>query len=319
MHRSAVKTGLYDHRNRGSARRRDRGKRLYHAPAPNEQLQGWLEEHVALTTAREIREFDRKNYLQQTGNLDLTPGERLRQLAIFVEHWAFAVDQPEGWHAIRTIYEEALKLDAPDVLAHIHHSMAISGLGILREAPLEAEVRDQIGTECISHAFTAVDMAPDQATTHSILGQCYYEMGRLPDAIDCFRKGIAADPTYGWPALYLGHVYRDLEQWDRAIAAYDAVPLDFFKGGEAFRVDLLKEMRAWCRLQRGDRKQALQEFLALLDRYEAQINHARNALGQGHFLVSAAAGPLRAELHSRALALVKELDFACCIEILEGN
>jgi tetratricopeptide (TPR) repeat protein len=319
MPRSAVKTGLYQQRNRASTHRRDRGEESLPSPIPDEQLQQWLRQHVVLLSVQELAALDRKRFLQETGYLDVPPGERLRQLAIHVEGRARVSSvQPGGWAALRSIYEHALRFQEPDTW-RVYHSLALSALRLLRQGGLDADLGERVSSECLAAGCRAVELAPNEAMTYSVLGQGYYEVGRLGEALRAFEAGVAADPTYGWPALYRAHTLRDLERWQEAIQAYDAVPLDFFQRGEAFRVDLLKEMRAWCRLQAGDRVGALAEFLPLLTRYEQQPGLAQNALGQGHFLVRAAAGPLREELYLRTLALVRQLQFECCLRELESG
>jgi tetratricopeptide (TPR) repeat protein len=320
MNRSPVKTGLYEQRSRATTRRRDRGEEPAHSSDPDEQFRGWLNEHLPLSSLQDIKALDRKRFLQETGNFNVPPGERLRQLAIHAEGEAVLwATQPEGWSILRSIYEYALRFDEPDTW-RVQHSMAISALRLLRDRRLEPAVRERVVAQGIEAASRAVELAPEEATTHSILGQWYYELDRLSEALCSFEAGIAADPDYGWPALYRAHTLRDLQRWDEAIQAYDAVPLGFFKGREAFRVDMLKEMRAWCKLQQGDREGALADFLALLTRYETHVGQAHNSLSQGHYLVRAAAGPLRDQLHQRTLALVRQLGsaFECCVQVLES-
>jgi tetratricopeptide (TPR) repeat protein len=258
---------------------------------------------VRLSDVKDLKVFDRKRFLQETGNLNVPPGERLRQLAIHAEREAACADQPDGWLALRLIYEHALRFNEPDSWL-VHLSMAISVVEILILQD-ESAVRERIAAEGISAGLRAVELAPGRADTHYGLGRCYYWTGRLLEALACFEAGVAANPKHGWTALYRAHALHDLRRWDEAVRAYNAVPLDFFKGPVAWRVDLLKEQRASCKLQQGDRAGALSDFLTILSRYEAHPGLAYE-IGPD-YLVDAAAGPLRAELHARTLALVRQL------------
>lgn len=63
MHRSAVKSGLHDQRNRATTRRRDRNVEPEPFPDPDEELQTWLSENLFLTSLQELRSLDRKRFL----------------------------------------------------------------------------------------------------------------------------------------------------------------------------------------------------------------------------------------------------------------
>jgi hypothetical protein len=299
-------------RSRATTRRRDRRQETAHLPDPHDQFRAWLEEHVHLDSIQDVKSLDRKRFLQETGNFDVPPGERLRRLAIHAEREASVADQPDGWCAVRSIYEHALRFEERTAWA-VYNSMAISALAMLDEDP---DVRERIAAEGVAAAARAVELAPEEAITHYFLGQWYLRVGRQADALRCAEAGVAADPKHGWSALLRADILADLERWEEAIWAYDAVPLDFFKGPIAWRVDWLKECRAWCRLQQGDRAGALAEFLASLSRYEANIGLA-NIVDPIH-LVDAAVGPLRQELHARVLALAQQLQFGWFIEDLEA-
>jgi tetratricopeptide (TPR) repeat protein len=311
MHRSALKTGMRVHRSRASTRRRDRAEEPAHSPNLSQQLQAWLVEHVRLVELEDIKVFDRKRFLQETGQFNIAPGERLRQLAIHVEFTASGAKQPEGWCVLRSIYEQALRFNE----AHgwlIHNSMTISALECVYSQD-EQPVRERIAADGIKAGEIAVTLAPESPQAQFWLGRLYYETDLLVEALRCAEAGVAADPTHALSAELRANCLGDLERWEEAIRAYDAVPLDFFKGANAWRVDWLKQCRAWCRLQLGDREGALEDFIAILSRYQAQP-----ALAVRLFhLTDAAAVPLRKELHERTLALVRQLGRTGYINQLE--
>jgi tetratricopeptide (TPR) repeat protein len=323
-----VKTGLSVQRSRATTRRRDRGEEPAPLPNSHDQLWAWLD--ARLSSIQDINAFSWKRFLQETANLDVPPGERLRQLADFADQNTLVPRGPARWFTLRSIYEQALRFNEPDAWL-VHYSMASSVSNILVVEDLEPAIRESIAAEGIAAGTRAVELAPDRPETYHILGLCYYKADRPLEALSCFEAGAATDPKDGWTALFRAYTLHDLRRWDEAVRAYNAVPLDFFKGPVAWRVDLLKEGRAWCKLQQGDRAGALSDFMALLARYEAQPVVAGRALNK--HLVRAAAGPLRDELHQRTLALIRqleqleqhgdllvlELDFAWAIRELESS
>jgi tetratricopeptide (TPR) repeat protein len=314
MHRSAVKSGMHVQRSRASTRRRDRGEAPAHSPDAQEQLRAWLKGHVRLDSVQDIKALDRKRFLQETGRFDVPPGERLRRLAIHLEDEAAVANQPDGWCALRAIYDHALRFNEPEDWV-VYNSLAISALEMLWRPEEAPPVRQRIADEGVAAAARAVELAPHQARTHYWLGRWYCHLGQLAEALRCAEAGVAVDAKHGWSALLRADLLSDLHRWEEAIEAYNAVGLDFFKGHDAWRVDWLKECRAWCRLQQGDRDGARADFLASLSRYEANIGLAERV--DPTHLVDAAAGPLREELHERTLALVRRLDFRWYVEDLE--
>jgi hypothetical protein len=90
------------------------------------------------------------------------------------------------------------------------------------------------------------------------------------------------------------------------VQAYSEVDPSFLVGPRAWRHDLLREQRAWCLLQAGQRDLALAEFLGILHRYELQPGLARYQTLRE--LTAAAEGPLRDELSERLGRLQRQID-----------
>jgi tetratricopeptide (TPR) repeat protein len=186
-----------------------------------------------------------------------------------------------------------------------------------RLARPHSDVRERIAAEAIEAGRRATELAPEQADAHYALARVYYARDRNAEALACAEAGVAADAKHGWSALLRADILCDLQRWEEAIRAYNAVPLDYFKGPIAWRIDWLKESRAWCKLHQGDREGALADFLAILSRYEAHPGLA-HTVNPTH-LVDAAAGPLRQELHGRTLALVQQLGLKGYTSKLDGE
>jgi tetratricopeptide (TPR) repeat protein len=148
-------------------------------------------------------------------------------------------------------------------------------------------------------ASRAIELRPDDALAHYALGMLHYSFveGSIEDALSFFDRSVALDSKLGWVRLYRAHCLHDLGRWSEAARAYSDVDPSFLVGPKAWRYDLLREQRAWCLLQAGDRERALAELLAILHRYEGQPGLAKYQLLQE--LTAAAEGPLQAELSER--------------------
>ena len=78
------------------------------------------------------------------------------------------------------------------------------------------------------------------------------------------------------------------------MAAYEAVPLETFKSQKAWRVNVVKEALAYCRLHAGDREGAVADFNELLTHFDREPRQAE--LLALVYLSEVCAGPLRKEL-----------------------
>jgi tetratricopeptide (TPR) repeat protein len=128
-----------------------------------------------------------------------------------------------------------------------------------------------------------------------------FDHGSIELALEWFQKAISVDPGFGWARLYRAHCLHDLGRWSEAADAYSDVDPAFLVGNLAWRYDLLREQRAHCLLQAGDRERALTEFLGILQRYEKEPRLARYQLLRE--LTAAAEGVFREQLSERLAAL----------------
>ena len=286
-------------RPRWRAKLRHRYDRAQGAKAePLGQLTAWIEaQGWATQDVDELERLDLTTYLRTTAHVELAPAERLRQLAIALESTlAHGSDQPRGWFALERIYGAARALDPAN--ADVETSRAITAKECAESAHFgeRSDVERRILTAGREAASRAIELRPEDARAHYVMGSIEYGSrdGSIEAALSCFEKAVELDPGFGWSRLYRAHCLHDMSRWAEAVEAYSAVDPAFFVGPIAWRYDLLREQRAWCRLQAGDRDRALAEFLAVLQRYEQQPNLARYQLLKD--LTAAAEGPLRAEL-----------------------
>jgi hypothetical protein len=176
-----------------------------------------------------IRALDLDAFLDLTEGSDISPGQRLRLLAIALERRA---TRQRKWEDLQLIYQKAAEL-APDH-ATVFHSWGISATEWMdRRRTPEMSRRVQIASEGERALLKALDLAPRNSHIAHSLGLLHYQhpLGEtneepwLERAITWF--GHAAkweNDRYSVIAqLYLAHCYHDRKDWPHAIAAYEKV------------------------------------------------------------------------------------------------
>ena len=290
MGRSAVLTGKLDARDR--AKQRHRGDRRRAGPTdPYDAIEDWLEQSSYRTLAPEaMRQLDTTEYLAATGHIPLEPGERLRQLAMFVEV-EFARDAPD---ALDRLYEQAVRFRSEDPA--LWHSRGISAkyVASVTDRSSSADRFSKLGLRCLQRAW---ELDPEHPGHAYSLGKWHYEFGTLTDASAWFERTLELDPKHGWALLYRAHCLHDAKRWDAAVRAYDAVPLGTFQGKFAWAVDLILEAQAHCRRRAHDQEGALRDFERLLDRLLREPHRAH--MLPLHYLRAACEGPYRDALLAR--------------------
>jgi tetratricopeptide (TPR) repeat protein len=252
-------------------------------------------------TVDEAERLDLDAFLRATSLLGIGAAERLRQLAIRLERVSHG-ELPRAWLVVDRVYEHALRLE-PDH-GSVHHSRGVTAMSYAELADalrVERRLFDQAHSSL--QEARAVD-GDDAASCYATGLTCYSDPDRsTEEALGWFEAALADTPTHAWSRLYRAHCLHDLQRWEKAVQAYDEVPLGAFEGPRAWRVDLLKEQRAYCRLRAGDRDQALAEFEALLDLYEKEPRRAEWMLFS--CIEEAAKGPLRKEIGERVDRLLQ--------------
>jgi choline-sulfatase len=75
-------------------------------------------------------------------------------------------------------------------------------------------VREQTYASGAEDLSRAVEMGLHDVLTNNSLGICYSRMNRLDDAVESYRRAIAADPNYAQAHLNLGFAYERMNQLD---------------------------------------------------------------------------------------------------------
>jgi tetratricopeptide (TPR) repeat protein len=274
---------------------------------PHERLDAWIDERGWRSAELEtVESLDLTSYLRATASIGLTSTERLRKLAMALEPTMSLSDQPRGWLALERIYAAGVALCPDD--ADIEISRALTAESCASSARDDAEVRRRMILAGRRAVARALELRPTDPAAHHAQGMLDYSFddGSIEAALAAFERAIALDPAHGWSRLYRAHCLHDLERWSDAATAYADVDPSFLTGASAWRYDLLREQRAWCLLQAGDRERALAELLALLHRYETQPRLAQFQLLRE--LTAGAEGSLHAELGERLDRLRRVVD-----------
>jgi tetratricopeptide (TPR) repeat protein len=99
-----------------------------------------------------------------------------------------------------------------------------------------------------------VAQRPDHADAHRGLFALYYDQGALLRAVDHLREVARLDPDDGRPHRMIGHIYQELEKYDRAGEAFEEALRH--RLSEEFAADV-RENLAECLVKQGRHEEAL--------------------------------------------------------------
>jgi hypothetical protein len=210
------------------------------------------------------------DYLNHTRHIEAPPAQRLRWLAIELEHARFE----RGWDGLRTIYQAAA--DAAPADPWVLHSWGLSA-----SRWVEGEVytsdpdeRKAIAVEAERVLRAALELAPGDGRVAHTLGLLYYNHpardedpeGYQERAVEWFIRALTWDPGDVLARLYLAHCFHDRKDWPRAIAEYEKVDLDrLARHWPAWRAVKCREQLAHCHACAGHTDEAVRLFGAFLD------------------------------------------------------
>lgn len=137
-------------------------------------------------------------------------------------------------------FEEAIRLDPDNALAHFNLGVAYQYQGKLDQAVAEyqeaisidpdyAEAHNNLGIayddqgkpdEAIAEYQEAIRINPDYALAHYNLALAYYAQGKPDEAIAAYKEVIRVDPDSADAHYNLGITYYDQGKLDEAIAAW---------------------------------------------------------------------------------------------------
>ncbi len=202
-----------------------------------------------------------KHFLEGTSHLPIEEAERLRRLGIALENDACGLDQLDHWTLLRSIYQEAIRLD-PDNIAH-HSSMAISAkVTATRFSNTPNALTEGILLESIEAFQRAAEIQPD-ALVYYNWGLLYYEAYfDLQKARAKFELAVQHNPEHYMARLYLGHCYFDAEDWQPAFDCFHMITeqelVEYW--GQIWRYVRMVELMTICQVHLGNRPMIDQYF-----------------------------------------------------------
>ena len=192
-------------------------------------------------------------FLVETSDLELEPSERLRWLAINIEHDQFA----DGWLSLNRVYDRSIKENPENF--NTYYSLAISALNWFEKSRTENLIdRLAIAKMAEERIIQAISLRPKDADLIYIYGQILYnhpERNETKDreysdrALAQFKRALVKDSSYCMAALYKAHCLHDQKQWQKAFEAYSEVNTEELLKKHPhwkWRVLKLQEQRAFC-------------------------------------------------------------------------
>lgn len=307
MRRSSIKTGLINQRNRARLREKlDSRHRKHSFNDPQLQMKAWLEREMSSMDISETETLNLTNFIRNTGEIDLSPEERLRKLAIFIENdLIYFSQQPRGWLALDRVYRHAIKIAPLD--ASLQHSRGVSAISCAENLnpKTDASIFRRLLNVARASALEAHGLDPNDAGSQYLMGYiCYLDpQSTIEEALQKFDNAISMDPEYLWALLYRAHCLHDLERWQEAYDAYSCTNPGLFIGSRAWRYELLLEQRAYCLLRSGDVNGASEEFKKLIRRWMNNPKVADYLVGL--YIKEVAHGILKEQIGEEFLSLAK--------------
>ena len=68
---------------------------------------------------------------------------------------------------------------------------------------------------------------PTSAKLHNVKGACLAELGKINEAIDCYRRSTKLDPSYAQAYNNIGVIFEKIGKHDEALQSFDAAIKNF--------------------------------------------------------------------------------------------
>ena len=278
------------------------------------ELKSAIELFVGDTYTIDVTEDYISAYLEATKDIQLPKEERLRQLAIAIEHEVIV----DGWKGLLTIYEAALEINPTDV--RVLRSIAVSAIEWCedwRESVLsKRKLATADGKDAINKGLKIAPLDGDLAHVMGLLNYSEHYENEV-------EKNQNTETAYLWfcravdnnavesAKLHRAHCLHDLHRWDAAIIAYESVNQKLLAEQlHTWRAIKLKEQIAYCYAKTRQHEKALTLFHKFIDELLPMDDETRkDAVINLDELVEAATKTLKNEhLISRTRKLIHLVD-----------
>jgi TolB-like protein/DNA-binding SARP family transcriptional activator/Flp pilus assembly protein TadD len=115
----------------------------------------------------------------------------------------------EKWAEARRLFEVAIAKDP-------NTTRALIGLAHVLLGYSNSPIEDRQHADALLRR--ALDLEPNRAATHFVLGTLYRDQGRMPEAADAYQTALALDRNYARAYLYLGLTLAHMGRAEEAIA-----------------------------------------------------------------------------------------------------
>ena len=206
-------------------------------------------------------------YLQRSQKIEISVGERLRQLAIYLEgELTFKYSLKKSWEILDIVYSKAI-ISEPDN-GKILQSKGLSSYFYLTYS--EDEQSKSFFTEISKEAYyLALKIIPNDPDLYYEIGLLYYFVGNLNKAIRWFKKCIKLDSDHPSALMYIGHCYDDLNKPEKALSYYLKVNVNRLTDEmPIWRKAKLWELIGYIFLVLEDIKSAEDYFLKMISVYD---------------------------------------------------
>lgn len=256
---------------RSRAKQRGRLDRVEPEAEPERvRLSSWIAAWLS-AEQRELSSLDLREYLSETSCFEIDAGERLRLLAVHLDEHGLVTSGSElaQWEVFSRIYEFAKRLSPRDPT--VFESEAITALDLARGLDHGEPAHQRLMAIAKRASLRAIELDESDGTLLYTYGSVLYADADTEAALAAFDAALARAPDHAWARLYRAHCLHDLQRWSEAADAYSRVDPAAFVGDRAWRMELLREQRAFCLLHAGRREQGLALAEEVISRRERAL------------------------------------------------
>lgn len=212
-----------------------------------------------------VEKLSINDFLLYSKNSKFEDSEKLRHLAIAMETEYYPDNLFDKWNLLKIIYSEALKINPLN--KSIYDSFIISGLSLI-ETEENKELNLIIFSDCKNILSKAKELSLDNSNLEYAFGLLSYTLDLNSE--EFFETSLKLNPDNYMTRMYLGHVYFDKNEYNKALKEFEKVNiLDLKKNFPKWRLIKLKESIGVCVIRTGK----TEEGIIILKEIIKEYNH----------------------------------------------